>query len=206
MSIALIPVVEVIFNQNKVSPQNKNVWRSLAEWTAYQQACALLVGLEEKVKPIEIGYSFYNTAEISLELLHFIVEKEIKEVDGKWEELSALYGGYLLQENGRSLLFPQTIGTLKDIQHWENIAHGKEIKKFWIGAPSPKIVQTSTELFFDFASPNPPFIKTKFSIDKDQLKEAVIKAKEALIILENLINLLNFDVEIDNLGRQLIYH
>lgn len=206
MSLALIPVVEVIFNKNKVSPQNQNVWRSLAEWTAYQQACALLLGLEEKIKPIEIGYSFYKATEVSLELLHYIVEKELTEGNNKPNELSSLYGGYVLQENDKNLLFPQTIGTLKDIQHWENIAEGSALDNFWIGEPSPTLAQTSTELFFEFEDPNPPFIKSKFAIDKDQLKEAVTKAKEALSVLENLINLLNFDVKVDNLGRQLIYH
>lgn len=205
MSVALIPVVEIIFNENKIKPSKENVWRSLAEWTAYQQACALLVGLEEKIKPIEIGYSFYKAAEVSLELLHFIVDKEIKEADGILSEISSLYGGYILQENDKNILFPQTIGTLKDIQHWQNIANGRALDKFWIGEPSPTVVQTNSELFFEFKHPDPPFVKTKFTIEKDQLKEAVTKAKEELAIFENLINLLNFDIEIENLGRQLIY-
>ena len=206
MNLSLIPVIEVLFSEKKVSPQNQNIWRSLAEWTAYQQACALLLGLKEKIKPIEIGYSFYKATDLSLELLHFIVEKEIKEANGKWDELSALYGGYILQENGQHLLFPQTVGTLKDIEHWENAANGRNIASFGIGLPSPTLTQTNSELFFEFEYPNPPFVKTKFTIDKDQLKDAVAKAKEELSILENLINLLNFDIKIENLGRQLIYH
>lgn len=206
MKIELIPVVEILFNENKAIKTNENVWSSLAEWTAYQQACALLAGLEEPIKPIEIGFSFYKTSELSLELLHYVVEKELKESeDENYADLSALYGGFVLQENDKNLLFPQTVGTLKNIEHWENIANGKELDKFWIGEPSPTVNQTEHTLIFNFQHPNPPFVKTNFTIDKAALKLAIIKAKEELSIFENLINLLDFNVEIEDLGKRLIY-
>ncbi len=209
MSLSLIPVVEVLFSGNKVVKANENAWQSLSEWTAFQQACAHLAGLEELIKPIEIGYSFYKTSELSLELLHYIVEKELAQVasanDMTINNLSSLYGGFVLQENGKTLLFPQTVGTLKNIEHWENIANGKGFERFWIGEPSPTVNQTEKDLLFEFEHPNPPFVKTKFTIEKAALKVAVATAKEELSIFENLINLLNFDVKVENLGRQLIY-
>jgi len=199
--------VEVLFGNNKAVKRSENVWQSLAEWTAYQQACAHLAGLEEPIKPIEIGYSFYKTSELSLELLHYIVEKELKESEDKaYADLGALYGGFVLQEDGRNLLFPQTVGTLKNIEHWKNIADGKGLENFRIGEPSPIVNQTEKKLLFEFEYPDPPFVKTNFTIEKDQLKVAVVKAQEELVIFENLINLLNFDVKVDNLGERLIQY
>lgn len=209
MSITLIPVVEIFFINEKLPSPTGNRWNNPKEWEAYELKCQLTAGLSKPIKRFPLVGDFYKLQDLTKEAIKMIVDKKLKEIIEDetltLEDLSSLYGGFVLQENGVNLLFPQCCGTIKDFQHWKNAANGN-IQLFWVGHPEPKLTQTKTTITFDCQEPNPPFVKTKFTIQKEQLKIAIKEVEPKLLAFEQKINALYPNIKFKNLGRKLLYN
>lgn len=216
MTIELIPVIEIGYNnQGVTAPDKYPYWDNSEIWDAYHEECYQRAGFKDKLTPYLKGSSFYKLSDITDNNLTKLTIDHTQEMrDGKYErpqDTCAFSGGYVLRVNGQDKYFPQCCGELSDINYWENISNGKS--SYHEEHPTPQLKFENSNIVFDFSvdefdehfQPTPTEII--LSIDRLELRKAVERVKSELVTFENRLEKINRDekLNIDNIGRLLIW-
>jgi hypothetical protein len=142
MMIELIPVIELGYNNQDVKvPEKYPFWDYPEIWDAYHEECYQKAGFKDKFTPYLKGSSFYQLSDITdTNLTKLTVDHTQAMRDGKYEishDISAFFGGYVLQVNGKDKFFPQCCGELSDIIYWDRISNRQS--SYYEGHPAPQI-------------------------------------------------------------------
>jgi len=216
MTIELIPVIEIGYNnQGVTAPDKYPYWDNSEIWDVYHEECYQKAGFKDKLTPYLKGSSFYKLSDITDDNLIKLTIDHTQELrDGKYEreQASAFFGGYVLRIDGQDKCFPQCCGDLADLKYWENIANGKE-QGFYAGHPEPQVKIHEDKVTFDFTvgefdehfAPTPKENIVQFDIPS--LIEAIETVKTELDIFEQRLEKINQDekLNIDNIGGLLIW-
>jgi hypothetical protein len=216
MTLELIPVIEIGYNNQDISPPNKYPYWDYPElWNKFNSDSYKKAGFEDEFKPYLAGSSFYRLSDITDNNLAKIVTDHTQELrDGKYEreQASAFFGGYVLRIDGQDKFFPQCCGDLADLKYWENIAIGKE-RGFYAGHPEPQVKISGDKVIFDFTvgefdehfAPTPKENIVQFDIPS--LSKAIETVKAELDTFEQRLERINQDekLNIDNIGGLLIW-
>ncbi len=215
ITLALIPVIELGYNNQGISPPDQYPYWDYAHlWNQYHADCYKKVGFLDDFKPYSPGSSFCKILEISeRNLIKIIIDHTQDLRDGIYErsQVVAFFGGYLLQINGTDQYFPQCCGTLSDIQYWENLATNKAF--FYEGHPEPQIKIQGEQITFDFTVDEhdegffPPPAQDPIHFYRSDLENAVELAKKELEIFEQRLEKMNHmhKLHIDDIGKLLIW-
>lgn len=216
MTIELIPVVEIGYNNQGVSaPDKYPYWDNSEIWDVYHEEYYQKAGFKDKLTPYLKGSSLYKLSDISENNLTKLTIDHTQEMrDGKNkrpQDTCALSGGYVLRVDGHDKYFPQCCGELSDIIYWDRLSNGQS--SYYEGHPAPQIKFEDNNILFDFSVDefDEPFQPTPtekiLSIDRLELKSAVEKAKTELQTFEQRLNKINEDekLNIDNIGGLLIW-
>ena len=219
MKVELIPVIEVNnYNQDIPMPSSGPYWEFVDDWENYHIATNIKARFSKELKPYSKGSSFYRIDEISDKDLLKIIHKEIEiqqteENRGIDDLVCSLDGGYILKIDNVDKYFPQCCGKLRDITEWEELLSDDEDPYFYMGHPSPRIIQSESSVIFDFLNSElqegyaPPVFEDNIEVDKGALKIAIENAKKELdhfarqLIKVNKIENLN----IPEIDKRLIY-
>ena len=216
MTVELIPVIEIGYNNQDVpTPDKYPYWNYPELWDKYNNESYNKAGFIDDLKPYLAGSSFYRLSEITDNNLKKLVTDHTQELrDGKYEreQVSALFGGYVLRIHGQDKYFPQCCGDLADLQYWKNLESGKE-KGFYAGHPEPEVKIQGDKITFDFTvgefdehfAPTPSENIVHFDIHS--LRKAIEIVKTELDKFEQRLEKINQDEElnIDNIGGLLIW-
>lgn len=217
MTVELIPVIEIGYNNQDITAPNKYPYWDYPElWDKFNSDCSKKAGFEDEFKPYLAGSSLYRLTDITDNNLTKIVIDHTQELrDGKYEreQASAFFGGYILRIYGQDKYFPQCCGDLADLIYWENIANGKE-QGFYAGHPEPQVKISGEKVTFDLTVgefdehfvPTPKENIVHFDIPS--LSKAIETVKTELDIFEQRLERINQDekLNIDNIGELLIWN
>lgn len=216
MTVELIPVVEIGYhNQDITAPDKYPYWDYPELWDKFNSDSYKKAGFQDEFKPYLAGSSFYKLSDITDNNLTKIVIDHTQELrDGKYgrEQVSALFGGYVLRIDEQDKYFPQCCGDLADLKYWQNIANGKE-QGFYAGHPEPLVKINGDKVTFDFTvgkfdehfAPTPS--EKIVQLDIPCLKRAIEIVKTELDTFEKRLEKINQDrkLNIDNIGGLLIW-
>jgi len=215
MTIELIPVIEIGYNNHDVTVPDKHpYWENSEIWDVYYRECNKYAGFKDKLTPYLKGSSLYKLSSITDDNLTKLTIDHTQELrDGKYErspETYAFLGGYVLRVDGQDKYFPQCCGELSDIIYWDRLSNGQN--SYCEGHPAPQIKFEGNNIVFDFSVDafNEPFQPTPtqitLPIDRHELKKAVEKVKAELNSFELRLDKINEDekLNIDNIGGLLI--
>lgn len=199
MDVRLIPIIEISSYCDEIQTPDGPYWKYPDTWESYYSDCNKLVGYTEPLKAYYPGLPFYLLTEISDKNLANLIQRHTfqdnqNEIDR--EQICPFFGGYVLSIDGEDCFFPQCCGDLSDIYYYEGLLKG-ETSTFYQGHPAPKVNKTGNQLIFDFSVgehdesfiPLPP--RDKVSIQKDELKRAIEKAKQELVLFSQRLNWIN---------------
>ena len=139
--IQLIPVVEL--------PHPAEAWEAAGarptgtrhespeDWERFLRAVNAHSGYGE-LKSYPIGSHRYPVTQLSPPDVDRLVKLHLG--DTPIEESCALFGGYVLAENGRAVLVPQCCGTLAEIASWRFISRREPFEEHYLseGHPAPR--------------------------------------------------------------------
>lgn len=215
MTIELIPVIEIGYNNQGVTPPDKfPYWDNSKIWNSYHEESYLRAGFKDKLTPYLDGSSFYKLADITDNNLTKLTIDHTQEMrDGKYErqQACAFFGGYVLQVNGQDKYFPQCCGELSDIHYWERLSNGQN--SYYEGHPAPVVKFDKNDIVFDFTVDEfdenfqPPPKDTTLTIDKLELNKAVDRVKKELATFQRRLERINETQKlgIENIGGLLIW-
>lgn len=215
MEVQLKPVIELIYNDPKVeSPKEYPYWKNQLIWYEYRNHLLEKAGFTDKFEPYLVGSPFYEPNKITDKSLGKIV---VDHVDGflsgeyEREEMSALFGGYVVKIDGENKFYPQCCSDLSDIYYWESLS--KQQEAYSEGHPAPDykfsagnvILNFSVGEFDEHFEPTPHH--TILEISVEELKFAVKEAKLDLYRLSHRLDKINRDqnLGIDRIGDLLIW-
>jgi hypothetical protein len=182
MTIELIPVIEIGYNNQEVQePDKYPYWEHSVLWDKYHNDSYLIAGFKDRLTPYLSGSSFYRLTDISDENLKKLTVDHTQDLK---EQSCSFFGGYVLKIDGQDKLFPQCCGLLADINFWGKISQGQQ--SYYEGHPAPQITFHDTLLIFDVTTnefdehfqPTPP--TPIFKVDRTELIKAVEKVKDEL--------------------------
>jgi hypothetical protein len=216
MTIELIPVIEIGYNnQGVTAPDKYPYWDNSEIWDVYHEECYQKAGFKDKLTPYLKGSSFYKLSDITDDNLTKLTIDHTQEMrDGKYErpqDTCAFFGGYVLRVDGQDKYFPQCCGELSDIIYWDRLSN--EQSSYYEGHPAPQIKFEDSNIVFNFSVDefDEPFQPTPteniLTIDRLELKRAVEKVKTELKTFEQRLHKINEDekLNIDNIGGLLIW-
>lgn len=205
MNLELIPVIELTYYNEKVETPNGSYYEFPKDWDIAHKENFVLAGFKDEFKIYESGMSFYKPNEITKPNLIRIIEIYFKEFElGSIitdDDIQPLDGGYILRDNNTNLIFPQCCGNLGDIESWNGIVNPNN-NYFWNGHPTPKIIHKDERIIFDMSE----FKQKEFSINREDLKIALIKTQNELNNFSYRINQLEQDYGITDLGNKLVFN
>lgn len=215
MTIDLIPILEIqITNQGIPAPDQFPFWDHPQIWNCYHAECYAKAGYNGKWQPYLDGAGFILLAEISEDNLTKLVmhhTQELREGEYRRDDVSTLFGGYVLRVDGQDKYFPQCCGALGDIAYWESMSNG--IGEYCEGHPAPLLTFDEDLITLDFSvrecdeSFQPPLKETQLTIHRSMLKLAVTKVKDELHKFEQRLVQINLthQFNIENIGNLLLY-
>lgn len=216
MTVELIPVIEIGFNNQDVpTPDKYPYWEFPELWDKYNSDGYKKAGFKDELKPYLAGSSFYRLSEITDgNLMKHVIDHTQKMRHGKYErkQASSLFGGYVLRIDGQDKYFPQCCGDLSDIHYWEKLANGKD--GFYAGHPQPQVIIEADKVILDFSVDefDEHFVPTpkdvSISLDISSLKTAIEIAKQELETFESRLEKINRDnnLNIDKICELLIWN
>lgn len=209
--VQLIPVIKIDKFPSNMTMPDGSAKENPYGWARYDAEGLLQAGFEY-TKPYLLAtrlYELKNITEANLKQLIFEEIEDYNEENG----IASLPGGYILNMDGRDLLYPQCCGSLEDIDSWKILLeeNGKE-SSFWIGHPSPSIIDDGDFLIFDLEHSNvqenyfPDADIHLFSVPKEKLKKAIDEVDKELEILIERINKINEQLPslVPNLGERMV--
>ncbi len=216
MTVALIPVIEIGYNNQDISaPDKYPYWNYPELWDTFNAECYKKAGFTDEFKPYLAGSSFYKLSDITDNNLTKIVLDHTQEfIAGVYErdQVSAFFGGYVIRVDGEDKYFPQCCGDLADIRYWERLAYG-DAKCIYTGHPGPEVNIQGDKITLDFSvdEMDEPFSPTPseliLQLDLLALKLAIETVKPELVIFEQRLEKINQaqNLHIDNIGGLLIW-
>jgi hypothetical protein len=183
--LKLIPVVEFepgffqsddrenpIFS-NKDTPQ---------DWTEYWENSLADSGIIGIAPYWECSY-FVEVSQLTPEIVKILLEKRY-ENSVESNDFYSLSGGYVLEEGTTFLSTPHCCGSLRDIREWEDGSNWTSMDEMYLWIGHPQLVVSSidsqhlkiTETYEDNRSEDPE----TFTVDRNELKAAIIDAKKQL--------------------------
>lgn len=194
MKIKLIPVLEIFHSSNDISmPSNSPCWLYPEEWQEYKRSCLLANGFSDMTSYLK-GSSFYQFSEINNHNL--LLQIKYRTEGWKLDEICPFDGGYVLNVDGKDLLFPQCCSDLGDIANWFLLAEGDRYG-LWEGHPWPIITVEKDIIRFDltvaefdeYFEPTP--LEEIFTIDRLALKDAVNNLMNEIEQFSERLNIIN---------------
>lgn len=216
MTIELIPVIELGYNNQDIQFPDKNpYWVFPEEWDKYRSDTYLKAGFKDHFTPYLQGSSFYKLTDITDNNLIKLTKDHTEEMrNGNYarEQASAFLGGYVLRINGQDKYFPQCCGDLSDIQYWDKLLTEEKIS-FYQGHPEPQVTITTDTIIFDFTVGEfdehfaPPPIDNRLEFSKIELNKALQIVKTELKIFAGRIIKINIDehLNIRDIDKLLIW-
>jgi len=176
MEIKLIPVIELFRISDKVKlPDKGPYWEYVDEWEEYNRQCLEANSFSE-IEPYSKGSNFYELSKISNDNLLLQIKYRTEGWD--LDQICPFDGGYILNVDGKDLLFPQCCSDLGDLGSWINLSKG-DCRSLWEGHPWPIIEVSNDTIMFDLTVNEfdehfvPIPSEEKFEIDRLALKIAV---------------------------------
>lgn len=213
--IRLIPVIEITYYQFGERSPEYGLPReeSIRHWDLFRQECFEKAGFHDKMYPYEIGSSLYRLTDITNANLCKYILDEWEDSEKNSEYLGSLSGGYILNIDGGDKLYPQCCGDLADLAEWENLLSDKGNPTFWIGHPSPSVIDKGDVIIFDLEHPNLPepfaYQNDELYIDvsKEDLSKAIQETKKELDVFTSRLLKINEkeQLNIENIAQILIY-
>lgn len=186
--IKLIPVIEITcWDQGLELPKQGPYWEYPNEWNQFNALCCEKAGFKDPLIPIDLGASLYEITKISDDNLKKIILDHTQNFrNGEYgrDDISALFGGYVLEIDGTRLFYPQCCGDLSDLEFWRNLAKGNS--SFYEGHPAPVVTFKKEAVVFDLTVGKygedfvPIPSKRYFQFNRLELKEA-IKVTESVM-------------------------
>ena len=205
----LIPVIEIGYsNQGIRTPDNGPYWDYPDEWDDFNNQSYRKAGFKDPFNPFDPGSSLYEIELISADNLKKIVldhTEKFRQGEYDREQVSPLFGGYVLEIDGERLFYPQCCGDLGDIQFWRNTSNGTT--SFYEGHPAPIVQFKKDEIVFDLNIPEygeefTPIPKRRtFRFNKANLKKAI---KETELILKKFADRIQTINQSENLHLERI--
>ncbi len=191
MIIKLIPVIELPTDYLTGQPANDNSLKFSFEETTF----VLLSTIPDE--------------DLSAIVLHHTEAFRTGKI--KRSEATSLWGGFILQIDGKDSFFPQCCSDLSDIEYWNRISQGKQ--SVCEGHPSPLVRFKDDFVLLDcnVGPHDEPFrpapAETILRFYRLSLINAVAFAKEELTAFEKRLIKLNEQEKwgIENIGRLLIW-
>ncbi|MDR1910994.1 MAG: hypothetical protein LBQ52_01430, partial [Helicobacteraceae bacterium] len=154
MKVRLIPVLD-ISNEGKdiKAPQNSPAWEFQNEWADYFKAANRQAGFSDNLTPYLNWYTFYKLDSLSDRDLLTLVNRaldESRDENGEidMEALCSFEGGFILNIDGRDLLFPQCCSRLAYIEEFQRVV-ANDVEFFYHGHPAPIVTIESGIVRFD---------------------------------------------------------
>jgi hypothetical protein len=98
--------------------------------------------------------------------------------------MSNSLGGYVLEEETRFLATPHCCGSIRDIREWEEASNWTNTDEMYLWIGHPQLMVSSIDLqnlrireTYEYNEPEEPEI---FTVNRNQLKTAIIDAKQQL--------------------------
>ncbi len=214
MSVKLIPVIEITyysFGDNSL--MDGPYWKYAEAWDTFKEDCLKKAGFPDKMNSYDRGGSLYSLSDITDANLLKLIKDEWEDSDKDVENLSTLVGGYVLNINEVDKLYPQCCGDLGDISEWERLLTNEENPYFWIGHPSPSIVNKGDTVVFDLEHPNvsegfvPEHNDLYIEVSKEDLAKAIDGTKKELDTFADRLSVINEkgQLNIPDIAQILIY-
>ena len=215
MEIELIPVIEIVYNNQKRNLPTFPYWEHSEIWDSFNQENLLEAGFTDKLTPFLSGSSFYRLADISNKNLSKLTIDQTTDLqNGKYtrEEAISIYGGYVLRIDGQDIFFPQCCGELSDITYWTKLSIGQD--SFCEGHPRPEVKFKKGIITLDFTVDKydepfqPPVLETTLKIERKSLGKAIEKVKLELEIFGQRLLKINIDEELNipDIDKMLIWN
>ena len=215
MVVALIPVIEIGYNNQGVAvPDKYPYWENAELWNKYHEACFSKAGFEDYLPPYSPGSSFFTVKDITDNNLVKLTIDHTETIRGgefERQQASAFFGGYVLRVNEEDKFFPQCCGELSDIIYWEKLAEGKG--SYYEGHPAPEVEIQNDYIVLNFSvkefdepfQPIPP--DSKLIINKKALSNAVKKVQlELELFAQRLIKIgIEENLNLGNIDELLIW-
>ncbi len=213
MTIELIPVIEIGYNNQGVpTPDKFPWWDNSGIWDKYNADSYSLAGFKDKLTPYLQGSSLYKLTDITNDNLIKLTTDQTEELrNGKYErgQVAGFSGGYILRVDNQDKYFPQCCGELSDIIYWDKLANGQE--SYYEGHPAPQVEFKADLIVFDFTEDvepfQPPPADIILKIERTALKKAVDKVKVDLEQFSQRLNKINADekLNITDIDKLLVW-
>jgi hypothetical protein len=193
----LIPVIE--FEPGLYSTNDYKIpkYQNIDGWDKYWKnslADAGIIVLEAYKKgswfvEIEKLIEHYQAIEIIIknELAHIEADPELDLI----EQLSSLYGGYILEVDETNIIYPQCCGRLEDLQDWKDASEYLENteKMLWIGHPWLMVSAINEEYLkirqtAEYGEPPEP---VTFELSRNDLKLSITEAENKLAKFQQVV-------------------
>lgn len=215
MDIELIPLIEIVYNNQKRNLPDYPYWEHSEIWDTFNQENLFQAGFTDKLKPYLSGSTFYRLSDLSNKNLSKLTIDQTTDLrNGKYarEEAIAFYGGYVLRVDGQDKFFPQCCGELSDITFWTRLSIGHD--SFCEGHPRPEVKFKNEVIILDFTVDEydepykPPISQTILKIEKVGLSKAVDKAKFELGMFGQRLLQINIEEELNipDIDKMLIWN
>jgi hypothetical protein len=214
--LKLIPVIEFepgfFQSDDRSNPivSNNDTPQDWAEYWKNSLADSGIVG----IAPYWKCSFFVEVSQLTPEIVKILLEKRY-ENSVESNEFYSLSGGYVLEDGTIFLSTPHCCGSIRDIREWEDASNWTNTDEMhlWIGHPQLMVSSTDSQHLqiretYEYNEPEEPGI---FTVDRNELKAAIIDAKKQLDDFKKVLSialvkvsphLVNNAIEI---AEQLIY-
>ena len=193
------------YELNNYERPNGTIEEKRDEWSELWFKCVSDSGLNN-IKPIESGSWFVDISQLTKNDLEIIIKKHIEDVNlsNFEEEMVALSGGIVIQNNNEILIEPTCCGDISDIQNWEEIRN-TELNKWtqlWIGHPwvfyKKKDNYITISDYTDYNLEDFKDISEKHKFSEQELLSEIKSSRNCQIDFENRISEILVEMEIKN--------
>jgi hypothetical protein len=183
--LKLIPVVEFEPGFFKSDDRDNPIVSNndtFEDWSEYWKNSLADSGIMN-ITPFQEGSWFVEVSQLTPEIVEILLNKRYRS-SVKSSKFYSLVGGYVLEEETSLLSTPSCCGSLIDIKDWERASDwtDKDETMIWIGHPwlmvgSIDFQHLQIRETYEYNEPEEPVI---FTVDRSQLKTAIIDANKQL--------------------------
>jgi hypothetical protein len=144
------------------------------------------------IDPYWKGSWFVEISQLTPEVVEILLNKRY-EYGRESSEFSALAGGYMLEMETTLLAIPQCCGSLIDIKNWEYASDwiDKDETMLWIGHPWLMVSSIDSQhlQITEIYEYNRPQKSETFTVDRNELKAAIINTKKQLDSFKQVLSI-----------------
>jgi len=206
-NLELIPVMEIYANCENITFPQGPYWKNPEEFEKAKIKCLAADGYEP-MQSYSRGSSFYEIDKVTDTNLLLEIKKQT--IGYEIEQICPFFGGYVLNVNGRDMLFPQCCGDLSDINYWKELSNGIT-RLYWEGHPQPDVTISGNRITLDLDLDDEDFCPTPvekiIEIDLNELKNALNQVMFKLQTFADRIDKLSYDnnIGIDKVTNLLVW-